>query len=38
MPNPVVHFEIGCRDSAASPFRYGAFAWFDDPDRNVVGV
>jgi hypothetical protein len=33
MGQPVVHFEIGCRDSAKS-----AAIFATDPDRNTIGL
>lgn len=36
MPNPVVYFEIGCRDSAKTKSFYaGVFGWTVNPELHI---
>lgn len=39
MPNPIVHFEIGCRDTpAAAKFYSSLFDWDLKPDGDIVRI
>jgi predicted enzyme related to lactoylglutathione lyase len=39
MPNPIIHFEIGCRDEAATATFYGAvFDWKLDPAPTATTI